>query len=197
MYYGKIICIDGPSNTGKTSICRRIAKSHGFAYIKECTEEIKCPNPSRNREEEISNQSFYFDIEKKRMDKALELALSGKNVVLDRSLISVVAIAYAFEKLGKYDTFSHAKSKYIEFLRATKRPDFFVFVRADYSDICKRNATKNLPADWIGKEFTDLQERFNLIMTRILPNSILICTSSKSIDESSDEIINITQNSIT
>ncbi len=42
------------------------------------------------------------------MKKATKIALEGKNVILDRCALSTVAIAYAFEKLGKYPTFKHA-----------------------------------------------------------------------------------------
>ena len=42
------------------------------------------------------------------MKKATKLALEGKNVILDRCGLSIVAISYAFEKLGKYSTCKHA-----------------------------------------------------------------------------------------
>lgn len=106
---GKIIVVEGPSNSGKTTTCLNMRNYTNCVVIDECNiYERNHPSPSQNCEQEIQNQLFFFEVEKRRMRKATKLALEGKNVILDRCALSTVAIAYAFEKLGKYPTFQHA-----------------------------------------------------------------------------------------
>lgn len=109
MKRGKIIVVEGPSNSGKTTTCQNMKKYSNCVVIDECmVYEKNPPRPSQNYEQEIANQLFFFEVEKRRMKKATKIALEGKNVILDRCALSTVAIAYSFEKLGKYPTFKHA-----------------------------------------------------------------------------------------
>lgn len=109
MERGKIIVVEGPSNSGKTTTCQNMKKYENCVVIDECMiYEKNPPRPSKNCEQEINNQLFFFDVERRRMKKATKLALEGKNVILDRCGLSIVAISYAFEKLEKYATFEHA-----------------------------------------------------------------------------------------
>jgi thymidylate kinase len=109
MNRGKIIVIEGPSNSGKTTTCQKMRKYCNCFVIDECMEyEKNVPKPSQNYQQEIENQLFFFEIEKRRMNKATMLAMEGKNVILDRCALSTVSIAYAFEKIGKYHAFNHA-----------------------------------------------------------------------------------------
>ena len=109
MERGKIIVVEGPSNSGKTTTCQNMKKYCNCEVIEECMiYEKNPPRPSQNYEQEISNQVFFFEVERRRMEKATRLALQGKNVILDRCALSTVAISYAFEKMEKYATFKHA-----------------------------------------------------------------------------------------
>lgn len=109
MNKGKIIVVEGPSNSGKTTTCQNMKNYNNCMIIDECmVYERNPPRPSLNYEQEIQNQLFFFEVERRRMKKATALATEGKNVILDRCALSTVAISYAFEKLGKYFTFKHA-----------------------------------------------------------------------------------------
>ena len=109
MSRGKIIVVEGPSNSGKTTTCQNMKNYFNCIVIDECmVYEKNPPRPSQSYEQEIQNQLFFFEVERRRMKKATTLASEGKNVILDRCALSTVAISYAFEKLGKYTTFNHA-----------------------------------------------------------------------------------------
>ena len=109
MNRGKIIVVEGPSNSGKTTTCQEMKKYANCVVIDECMiYEPNPPRPSKNYEQELANQLFFFEVEKQKIKKATRLALEGKNVILDRCALSTVAISYAFEQLGKYKTFKHA-----------------------------------------------------------------------------------------
>ena len=103
------IVVEGPSNSGKTTTCQNMKNYADCIVIDECMiYEKNPPRPSQNYEQEIQNQLFFFEVERRRMKKATTLALEGKNVILDKCALSTVSISYAFEKLGKYPTFKHA-----------------------------------------------------------------------------------------
>ena len=84
MSRGKIIVVEGPSNSGKTTTCQNMKNYANCVVIDECmVYEKKSPRPSENYQQEISNQLFFFEVER-RMEKATKFALEGKNVILDR-----------------------------------------------------------------------------------------------------------------
>lgn len=96
-------------NRGKTTTCQNMKNYTNCIVIDECMIYDKNPpRPSQSYEQEIRNQLFFFEVERRRMKKATLLTSKGKNVILDRCALSTVAISYAFEKIGKYSTFKHA-----------------------------------------------------------------------------------------
>ena len=102
MKKGKIIALEGVSNTGKTSTCNILRKYENCIIIPEAAEWMSSsPKSSKNYEEEIKNQKLFFDMEKKRMEYAKKQANTGKNVIVDRTALSTLAIAYANEKMRK------------------------------------------------------------------------------------------------
>ena len=79
MNRGKIIVIEGASNSGKTTTCQEIKKYDNCVVIDECmVYEPNPPSPSENYEQELANQLFFFYVEKRRMQKATKFALEGK-----------------------------------------------------------------------------------------------------------------------
>ena len=154
MNRGKIIVVEGPSNSGKTTTCQNMKNYADCIVIDECMiYEKNPPRPSQIYEQEIQNQLFFFEVERRRMKKATTLALEGKNVILDRCALSTVAIIYAFEKLGKT---REAKSRFyrlidygeqhlndegkIEYF-AVSLPDFLIFDE----DYTKKNPQALVP----------------------------------------------------
>lgn len=102
MEKGMIIALEGVSNTGKTTTCEILKKHENCLIIPECVEWMSSPlKSSKNYEEEINNQKIFFDMERKRIDYAISLVNKGKNVIIDRTGLSTLAIAYANEKMRK------------------------------------------------------------------------------------------------
>ena len=188
--FGKIISIDGPSNTGKSTICENISRYPQFEYIKESGRRVKHPRPSTNLEEEILNQIFYFKEEEKRIEEAYNLASQGKFVILDRSVLSILSIAYAFEKVGKYQAFSNAKALYEKFNEKMISPDMYIFLEAKPIDLQKRNKSVKLPPSWMNDTFIGYQIEFNRNISNKLNNSFILSTSDRQIDDLINEIIN-------
>ena len=184
MKRGKIIVVEGPSNSGKTTTCQNMKNYDNCIVIDECmVYEENSPQPSKNYEEELQNQLFFFEVERRRMKKATALALEGKNVILDRCALSTVAISYAFERLGKYPTFKHAMSQYKKLFNDKKllKPDEYIFLYTNNDTTIKRNKTREeeLSKSWIDSSFTDYQNEFYEIVARKIPNSRRISTIGK------------------
>lgn len=185
MNRGKIIVVEGPSNSGKTTTCQGMKKYANCVVIDECmVYESKPPRPSENYEQELANQLFFFEVERRRLTKATKFALEGKNVVLDRCALSTVAISYAFERLGKYRTFGHAIREYEKLLHdpTILIPDEYIFLYTDEDNIIQRNKTrtKELSKHWVDNTFTDFQNEFYEIVSRKIPHSQRISTTGKA-----------------
>lgn len=102
MKRGKVIALEGVSNTGKTTTCEILKKYDDCIIIPEAADWMSAPPKfSKSYEEEIKNQKLFFEMEKKRMEYAKKLVNSERNVIIDRTALSTVAIAYANEKMRK------------------------------------------------------------------------------------------------
>lgn len=107
MKRGKIILIECVSCAGKTTVCRRLSEEKEYHIIPEAIRYIEritgkqheeaLPTPT-NEDEEKRNQKILFNVELQKIREANELANSGKDVVIDKSLIAVMATAFAFER---------------------------------------------------------------------------------------------------
>lgn len=181
---GKIIVVEGPSNSGKTTTCQNMKNYENCVVIDECMiYEKNPPSPSQNLEEELRNQLFFFEVEKRRMLKATNYALSGRNVILDRCALSTVSIAYAFEKIGKYKAFSHAMGLYEKLMKDKEllMPDQYIFLYTDADSTRKRNKTRinELSEAWIDNPFTEYQNEFYEIVSSKITQSEIVCTTGK------------------
>ena len=66
MNRGKIIVVEGPSNSGKTTTCQNMKNYSNCVVIDECmVYEKNPPRPSKNYEQELQNQEFFFEVEKR------------------------------------------------------------------------------------------------------------------------------------
>ena len=184
MNRGKIIVVEGPSNSGKTTTCQNMKNYTNCIVIDECmVYEKNAPEPSQSFEQEIQNQLFFFEVERRRMNKATKFALNGKNVILDRCALSTVAISYAFEKLGKYPTFRHAMNQYEKLFNddTLLKPDENIFLYANNDSIIQRNKTRGdeLSKSWLDSLFTNYQNEFYETISKKIPNSRRISTVGK------------------
>lgn len=168
MKEGKIIIVEGTSCVGKTTLCEEL-KSQGWYVLPEAIRYLEketgkkgddaSPIPGSQEEEEYY-QDELFRVEKQKIIEANELRKQGKNVIIDKSAIAVVATAKAFEKpKGFKGTFKRAYNKYCEMVKELDKNgliecDIFLLLTADYNTICKRNKTRNhiLEGVWLEEE---------------------------------------------
>lgn len=165
---GKIVIVEGTSCVGKTTLCEKL-KKQGWIVLPEAIRYLEketnkkgdeaSPIPGTQEEEEYY-QDQLFRVEKQKLLEANELRKQGKNIIIDKSAIAVVATAKAFEEQkGFKGTFKRSYIKYCDMLQELKEKgliecDIFLLLTADYNTICKRNKTRNhvLEGVWIEEE---------------------------------------------
>jgi len=174
----KLLIIDGPSNTGKTTLCGNLEGKSDYTIIEEAPTFIKnrpqifrgqdLPPIPQTLEEEQAVQKLLFEIELERLREAERILKDGEKVVLDRSFLSTVSIAYSFEEgLSYRGAFDHSLTlldAYVEQINNLRvnMNIFFYFLVADYNKIRDRNNTrgKKLSDQWLEQRLIDKQHDF-------------------------------------
>ena len=125
---GRIIIVDGISNSGKTTFCDYLGIM-GYSIVEEAPDFIRknkdlgvlSNKVPKTLDEEKSNQKLLLNAELMRLNIAKDYAMNEKNVIMDRSFLSTVAMAFALEKdlpfKGAYDYSKILEKEYLEELK--------------------------------------------------------------------------------
>lgn len=161
--------IEGTSNSGKTTTSKILNEIPNVEIIEEFMDHPLSPEPSKNIEEELKNQQIFFEIEKERMTLASSLLKSNKIVFMERSYLSILAVSYAFLKLGKYNGYDNAVRIYRNMINQMwyVKPDVTFILTAASSEKLKRNLSRDkiLQNKWVNNDFEFYQNEFYDIMT--------------------------------
>ncbi len=182
---GKIIALDGISNCGKTTLCKKL-ESNGWCYIKESMTFVPADfKVACNIEEDIKNRKLFMEIEQNRMATATAES-SYNNVVLDRSIFSVLSISYAIFMLT-----SKSASKYeVEYLNdlfneldSINYPKNVFVLQTSYETLMERNKGRAKPLDfkWMAFDFVKFQNRFYSFAKKKFPNIFKFVTTDEII----------------
>lgn len=203
MKRGQVIVVEGNSNTGKTTLAKNLEKK-GFVFIPGVRQfgienGLEIPDIPTNQDEEFANQAALFAIERKRMEKAMEIAKTGKNVVLDRSYLAIIAVAHALDEKGTCSgAYSNSMREYLGFMKSLARdgllPDKYVFLTASIEELQKRNKTRShvLSDTWMEQTMLDSQEDFFTRYRNKYPaKAYAIETSGMAPDEITEEVLKI------
>lgn len=185
---GKILIIEGVSNCGKTTLCNLLKKRDNFKVIPEAVDfTFKCPKTAKNEEEELKNQKIFLEIEKLRLKKAIKYSKQGYNTVLDRSVVSTLAISYALDKLKRYNVYNKMLVRYNEWLDDCEisRIDKYIVLKTNDIDIYNRNVLreKQLSKNWLDEYFLKYQKEFFENYFSNTNNAFFLDTSNKTIEK--------------
>lgn len=160
--------IEGASNSGKTTTSRILSEIPNVEIIEEFMDHPLSPKPSKDIEEELKNQQIFLEIEKERMILASSLLKRNKIVFMERSYLSILAVSYAFLKLGKYNGYDNALRIYKDMINQAwyVNPDITFILTADSSEKLKRNLNRDkiLQNNWVKNDFEFYQNEFYDIM---------------------------------
>lgn len=137
---------------------------------------------------------FFFELEFDRLKEANNLAKGNKTVVMDRSVLEILSVAYSFNDIniwaGIYDNAEELYNKFVQKVKEQKInfPDKHIWLQAEHKEIVKRNRMRQIESgkelsqeDWISKELIDKQIEFFDIIAEQNKNKFLnIDTNQKS-----------------
>jgi len=156
--------IEGTSNSGKTTTSKYLSEIPKVSIIPEFMEHPLSPKPSKNLDEELKNQQIFFEIEQERMKLAKSLLLEGRIVFLERSYLSILAVSYAFEKLGKYYSYENALKLYNSMIKKSWfiNPEAIFILTTSHDEKVRRNINrrKEIKKSWMQEEFEYYQDEF-------------------------------------
>lgn len=154
--------IEGSSNSGKTTTINYLGNYSNISIFSEFMDHPKRPKSSTNLEEELENQKIFYEIERERMLKAREFI--NKIVFFDRSYLSILAVAYALEKLNKFKSYDHALNLYQSMIKEDWfiKPNKIYVLTSSFEEKLRRNNNriKRLKSNWIKEEFEFYQNEF-------------------------------------
>lgn len=203
---GRIIVIDGTSNAGKTTLCNNLAQNMediivipgASQFAKKHPEKYpKIPPIPKTLKEEKENQIFFFELEYDRLKEANNLSKGNKTVVMDRSVLEILSVAYSFNDIniwsGIYDNAEELYNKFVQKVQEQEInfPDKHIWLQAEHKEIVKRNRIRQIELgqelsqeDWISKELIDKQiEFFGIIAEQNRDKFLHIDTNQKSKEE--------------
>lgn len=200
---GKVIIIDGISNSGKTNSCYNLLTSNDVLIENTTLYAEKfgiiLPSPSKKFEEEKRNQNIILNIEINRLKDALKLITSGQNAILDGSFISVVAKSFSDDKArllpGIYENGIELLKVYLSKIDEMfeKGDVTFIFLDVNQDIYAERNLKRRIPlsGDQADEKLISLQRQFFMITGQEF-KSDLIDTSNLRVED----INNIIRNKI-
>lgn len=171
-----MLIVEGVSCTGKTTLCEELAKSHGFFLAEEGVRYLERSFNKRREEimgipasleEERRNQDLLFNAEREKLKAAFRARRDGNKVVLDKSALSILSSAYAFNHIeGMFGDVQYATGKLVELVSAFSVEDLrnvkIALLELDQATRQERRLKRDTVLDdtWLDKEVCALQNHF-------------------------------------
>lgn len=153
----KIIALDGISNAGKTTMCNLNKED---CYIVPEPHFVTEYNFDLTFEKNniIKNSKITLELEKLR-NEHIKSYSTKKTMIIDRSILSYIAISYSYKKSG-IDYFSEFTNVVIKMLEKDEItiPDVIVILKRDFKECQILLNQKNLPEYWCSENFASLQQ---------------------------------------
>lgn len=181
-----IIGIEGVSCVGKTTLSAALATRMSAPAVIPCYYHAS-PDPSRLPSPEpftfghqLSSIAQLLDIEDLRVARAKEATLAGREVILDRTVDTLLAHAHAVGRMNDFDCDEAAR--HLVTTRHVAMPDLTIFLTSD-PDVVERRASlrDNMPTIFYDRHFS---QHFNTYFTQPLsPTVVHLDTTDTSIGD--------------
>jgi dTMP kinase len=171
-----ILGIEGVSCAGKTTLARALAPHLDNPVIIPCYYHVapdptKLPTPrARTARQQLAGLAHFLELETVRLNLARAAEAEGRDVILDRTVDTVLAHAHAVGRLAGFDCDRDARSMVAR--QAVAIPDLTLALTADPGVLAARATRRpGLPSIFYDAEFS---EHFNAYFHRPLA---LSCTT--------------------
>lgn len=170
-----IIGIEGVSCVGKTTLSAALATHMNEPAVIPCYYHAS-PDPSRlpspepfTASHQLANIAQLLDIEDLRVARAREATRAGKDVILDRTVDTLLAHGHSVGRMNDFDCDAAARRLVTE--RQVAMPDLTIVLTAD-PDVVERRASlrENMPTIFYDRHFS---KHFNAYFTQPLSPAVV------------------------
>lgn len=179
-----IIGIEGVSCVGKTTLATALATHMNAPAVIPCYYHAS-PDPSQlpspqpfTFDHQLSNIAQLLDIEDLRVARAEEATLAGRDVILDRTVDTLLAHAHAVGWMNDFDC--DAAARHLVATRHIAMPDLTIVLTADPEVVEHRASLReNMPTIFYDRHFS---QHFNAYFTQPLsPTVVRLDTTNTSL----------------
>ncbi|KJS58432.1 AAA family ATPase [Streptomyces rubellomurinus] len=181
-----ILGIEGVSCVGKTTLAAALATHLDQPAVIPCYYHAS-PDPTRlpkpepfTAENQLTNIAQFLDVEELRFARALQALVAERDVILDRTVDTLLAHAHAVGRMHGFDCDDQAQHAVTS--RGVAMPDLTIVLTAD-PDVLARRARlrKGMPTIFYDRHFS---EHFNAYFDRPLaPAVVRLDTTTGSPEE--------------
>ena len=181
-----ILGIEGVSCVGKTTLATQLATHLNRPAIIPCyyhasPDPTLLPTPEPfTAEHQLANIAQFLDVEGLRLARATQALAEGRDVILDRTVDTLLAHAHAVGRIHGFDCDDQAR--HLVTSRAVAMPELTVVLTAE-PDVLARRARlrKGMPTIFYDRHFS---EHFNAYLAHPLaPAVALIDATNDSLDD--------------
>jgi dTMP kinase len=180
-----ILGLEGVSCVGKTTLAAALAAHFNQPAVIPCYYHaspdptlLPSPEPS-TAEQQMANLAHFLDVEAIRLAQARQALVEGRDVILDRTVTTLLAHGHAIGRMKGFDCDDRARS--LVSSSPVVMPDLTLVLTAD-PDVLARRASlrKDMPAIFYDRQFS---EHFNAYLTRALAPAAVLDTTSVTPEE--------------
>lgn len=168
-----IIGIEGVSCAGKTTFVRALAPHLDGPVVVPCYYHVapdpeKLPEPRMHTaHQQLAGLAVFLEIEQLRLDRARQAQAEGRDVILDRTVDTLLAHAHAVGRLEGFDCDAQARAMVLR--QAVAMPDLTLVLTTDPAVLATRAILRpGMPPIFYDAQFS---EHFNAYLRRPLAPS--------------------------
>jgi thymidylate kinase len=162
------VAVEGPSDSGKSTLLEGLAERFAAAdpilfpcYVEEAGGDSRVPGYATTADEQVHAIDFYLELEARRHRRLAETDRAVDLVLLDRSVITLLAHSYAVERLHGVATYDKCREK-VTTAAEVIIPELVLYLDADVEERRKRADRGDLDKWFTNKRFNEEIREFFL-----------------------------------
>lgn len=183
-----ILGIEGVSCVGKTTLAAQLAPHLNRPAVIPCYFHAS-PDPARlpapepfTAEHQLDNITQFLDVEELRLAQVEQALAEGRDIILDRTVDTLLAHAHAVGRMYSFDCDTQARDLVTS--RPFAMPDLTIILTADHDVLAKRASLRTgMPTIFYDRQFSG---HFNAYLTRSLAPAFSVLDSTHG---SSDDLV--------
>ncbi|WP_051970103.1 AAA family ATPase [Kitasatospora azatica] len=187
-----IIGIEGVSCAGKTALAAALAPQLNSPVVIPCYYHV-APDPQslpaprvRTARQQLASLAVFLEIEQLRLDRARQAQAAGRDVILDRTVDTLLAHAHAIGRMEGFDCDERARTMVLR--HEVAMPDLTLVLTTDPAVLATRATSRpGMPPIFYDPQFS---EHFNTYLKQSLAaRTATLDTSACPVSELTDQAL--------